>query len=498
MKARPNRQLADMATHLEVLDHRLNLRISDRAVRTSFSASWTTLDEPHRAVFACLGVFTGRVFNAAALAFVADLDLYTAQERLYTLKALSLIREAAPDCFQQHPLLAGFASEQLGEAPAHHVRMAQYYERFVREHCEQDDRLELQWENISAAMHVAASLHQWPLLLTFGRWLTAYWFRQARYTQARQGYQLMYIAATALSDQPGQAFALLKWGWACLEQDEYGEAAQHLEESLRLFDLQGDDHGGAEAHYGLARMALERAHYTDAHQHIAQYLPICERLQDAVGMARAYYQQAYLAYHVGDLQLTRTLYEQAYDIQLRQKGNPDILPTIRLIVDVAIEQREYATAEEYCRQALVIAQQLQNRAEIAAIYYSMTVVARMQQRLVLALDYSSSAQEFFEKMGDRGFLALILYEQSRIQYLLGELSLAQSAAEHSAALFRLLENSFNLVYALNHLGRIHKELGRVAEARTTWQEAVAIAAPLAHPLLGELRQRLADMLSIRD
>jgi hypothetical protein len=64
---------------------------------------------------------------------------------------------------------------------------------------------------------------------------------------------------------------------------------------------------------------------------------------------------------------------------------------------------------------------------------------------------------------------------------------------NSASLFRQFEDRFNLVYALNHLGHVHKELGRNEKAIATWQEAIDIAWPLAHPLFGQLRQQLSDI-----
>lgn len=492
LKTRPNRRLLDMAAHLETLDHRLNLRISDRAVRTSFAASWTALDEPHRLAFACLGVFEGRTLSAEALAHVAGLDLYTAEERLYTLKALSLLREPAPNRFQQHPLLAGFAREQLGEAPAAYERMARYYAAFADGRRDDDDALEEEWENITAAMQTAHRFEQWSLLLGLGSALTEHWFRRAHFTEARTGHALMYAAAAALGDVQQQAFARHKWGWACLEQDDYDEAAEHLQASLGLFVAGGDEAGEAEAHYGLARMALERAQYASAQEHIAAYRDLCERRGDETGLARACHQQAFHAYLTGDLPRTRALCEQATALFLRQADNPDILPTLRLLADVAIEEQRYEDAEGYCREALATAQRLQNQGEIVAVYYSMTVVARMQQRLALALDYSSTALERFEKMGDQGFIALVLYEQSRIYFLQGEPHAAQRAAERSAALFRSLGDRFNLVYVLNHLGAVHLALGRGAAACNACREAVAVATALDHPWLEAFRQRLAE------
>ena len=70
--SRPRRRLSDIAERLENVDERLDLAVSDRAVRTSFMVSWESLDSNLRRIFALLGVFAGRSFQAEALAAIAE------------------------------------------------------------------------------------------------------------------------------------------------------------------------------------------------------------------------------------------------------------------------------------------------------------------------------------------------------------------------------------------------------------------------------------------
>src|SRR4029453_1833172 len=91
--SRPRRRLSDMADRLRHVEERLDLSISDRAVRTSFQVSWGSLDTNLRRVLALLGVFEGRSFAVDALAHLAGLDRYTAEDRLFSLTALSLVSE---------------------------------------------------------------------------------------------------------------------------------------------------------------------------------------------------------------------------------------------------------------------------------------------------------------------------------------------------------------------------------------------------------------------
>ena len=116
LKSRPRRRLADMANRLRDEKQRLSvLSISDQEVRASFAVSWQALDAAHRRIFALLGLFNGRSFTAEAIAHIAELDLYTTEDQLFALSALSLIREEGKARYNQHPLLADFAREQMGD-----------------------------------------------------------------------------------------------------------------------------------------------------------------------------------------------------------------------------------------------------------------------------------------------------------------------------------------------------------------------------------------------
>ena len=188
LAARPRRPLAQMAERLRHVHHRLDLKISDRAVRTSFGVSWEGLDAAHRALFAQLALFEGRSFTAEAIAYVAELDLWTAQERLETLKALSLVREEGAERYRQHPLLADFAREQLGEDEASQRRLADYYLAFAQQHQADYAVLEPEWDGVMAGMEAAYGLAVWDVVMDYAEVFEEPWLARARYSDARGGY----------------------------------------------------------------------------------------------------------------------------------------------------------------------------------------------------------------------------------------------------------------------------------------------------------------------
>ena len=83
LKSRPRMTLTAMADRLHSAQQRLDLGISDQAVRTSFAVSWDALEGELQHAFALQALFAGRPFTADAIAHIAQSDPFDADEHLY-------------------------------------------------------------------------------------------------------------------------------------------------------------------------------------------------------------------------------------------------------------------------------------------------------------------------------------------------------------------------------------------------------------------------------
>ncbi|MCB0110974.1 MAG: tetratricopeptide repeat protein, partial [Caldilineaceae bacterium] len=462
LRSRPRRRLADMATRLQDTQERLDLAISDRAVRTSFLVSWESLDNEQRRIFALLGLFEGRSFAAPALAYIAELDLYTTEDRLFTLTALSLLNEEESDDetavrYRQHPLLADFAREQLGDNRAMALRLVHYYLSFAQEERMNYAALQPEWENLMIGLQTAHALAEWQVVVDYTETLTEPWFTRARYAEARHGYALMREAAETLEDKHTLVRCLLQWGEACIEQDDYPEAEEKLQSSLKLANELQDRQAVAQSKHFLAKIALDQSNYQVAKEYLDESRQLLSELNDLPGIASTICQQAILLYRRGDLSGAQEYCQQALLVQRQENDLVGILPTLRLAADIALEQEELDSAQEYCQQALTLCQELQNRGELAATYYSLAVVARHRKEIEIARNYAHEALSLLRVFGDRKFQAVTLYEISRIATLSNNLTEAISAGEESLALLRELKENFNIVYVLRHLGELARQ-----------------------------------------
>jgi predicted ATPase len=207
LKSRPRRLLKDMAQRLRDETQRLSLlEISDQAVRASFQVSWDALDTERRRVFALIGLFNGRFFTADAMAHIAEMKRFPVEDRLFDLINLSLLRAEGERLYYQHPLLADFAREKLGEDLAvGNGRFSTYYLNFAQQNQNNFDTIRTEWDNLKAGLKITYNSQKWPEVIGYAQAIRDFCFRQGRFSRARQAYQMAYEAALTLEDTANAA-----------------------------------------------------------------------------------------------------------------------------------------------------------------------------------------------------------------------------------------------------------------------------------------------------
>lgn len=492
LHSRPRRRLSDMAERLQSVQDRLDLAISDRAVRTSFMVSWESLDGALRQVFALLAVFEGRSFAAPALANLVGLDVYTAEDRLFALTALSLLTEEEEDRYRQHPLLADFAREQLGNNDDAWRRMALYYQHFAQEHQTDYAALQPEWENLMAGMETAHILQEWQLVLDYADTLTEPWFMRARYSEARQGYTWAHKAVQQLGQELALTTILQKWGHACIEQNDYDEAIALLTKSLRHCEAFADLRGIANTKFYLARIAYDQAEYNEAMALLKASQEIRNNLHDKIGLAEIFHWQAEVNYRLAHYEQAEVLSNQALQIQEVVGDHSGILRSLRILADIALMHKMHELAAEYCQRGIALCQEIGNQSELATIYFNLSALNRLQGHWAQAQTYAEQAFVLFERMGDRRSQGAALYELSIIQEQIGDYNQALVIGKKSRAVLHDLPARYSLIFVLFHLGEVHMKLGQAQEAHQVWSEALALAKLGDHPLTEQLKKYLDE------
>jgi tetratricopeptide (TPR) repeat protein len=485
-------QFTDLAERLRDEEGRLReLRMGDREVRASFALSWEALDEDLRRSFALLAVFRGRPFTAAAFAVVSELGGRQAGDHLHALESLSLVSEAGRVHYRQHPLLADFAREQLGNERRAYALLAWYYLAYATEYQRDYPTLEQEWDYLLSGMRTARRQGMRQVVVDYAEALTNVWFALGRYTDARQGYAWAVAATQAQTDRAAQARYLWHWGRACTEQSDYDEARRRLSRALEIWRELGDQSGIASVLYLLGRIGMKSAQYDEAQQLLEQSQLIREQLDDQPAVAETLYMQAWIQVKLHSHKAAERLLRQALAIQRAVNDRLGLVRTLGLLAECARYGRsDLDSAEQYCRQALELCDQLDEREETAPLLYLLSGIYRERGDLLSAKEHAEQSMAIFERAGERQSQAHVLFQLCLISRFMENYDSALQYGLQSLNLCRELHNDWDTVYVLRQLGIILCSLGKPGQARETWTEGLAIAEELEHPMLEPLQELL--------
>lgn len=492
LAARSRRPLAQMAQRLQDVGYRLDLQISDRDVRTSFLVSWEALDGEQQRLFAHLAVFAGRSFTVHALVALLDEDEDAVLEQLDLLVARSLVKEVAIDRYSQHPLLADFAREQLGDAPAVWARFAESQLAFAKENQTDYEALEPEWENLMAGMAAAHRSRMWELVLEYAAVLGEAWVARAEYTRARQGYSLAADAAQYISNEQLMS-SLIQWGYACSEQKDFVEAKQRLTRVMHLASTHQWHKYAAQAKYHLVSIAIEQGEYEEADDLLIDCLEYYQQISDNALLAKSEYLQAFLQYRNGEYTKAKLLCQDVLRRQQKAGEMIGTLATLRLLIDIAIDLDQYHVAETYGEMAIQIATYTRRKAELAESTFCLATIYRLQKRLDKAWHYSEEARKTFEQIGNLAFIAYVYYEQSMVTMEMGDYQSALEKNLESNRLMQELNDNYNRIICLLRLGEIYRQTGDAKRAQEVWAEGRELARSANHPKFHEFDSALESL-----
>ena len=493
LKSHRRRRLSDMAQRLQDTQHRLGLAVSDQAVRTSFTLSWQALDMQQQRLFSLLGVFAGRPFTAEAIAHVADLDLYTTEDLLFALTSLSLVREEGYATYRQHPLLADFSLEKLTAPDDAYRLLTGYYYTFTQEFATDYEKLRPEWDNITAVIEIAYQQEMWPRVLGFAEILTPAWKARGRYTQARQAYKLAHEAAQRLTDDTQLAANLLRWGEACIEQNDYDEAQNVLLESQKYYQKQDAQDGIAQSKYHLARVAIEQNENIPAQSLLDECLEIWQELDNQTEMAKTIFRQARVQYNLRNFSVAKEILERALNIQTAVNDLHGMMPTLRLLAQIPLEHQSPMDAKKYSQKAFDLCQDLQDEAEKAATFFTLTIVYRRLKEFDTAFEHANYGLPLLKRLGLQRTEAFMLFEISILHEIKKEYEKAIDIAMNSMSILESIQDVLSYNILRMHLGDLYQQQGQYKEAKSVWSEVAEFASNIEHnALLREVEQKISQ------
>ena len=316
------------------------LKIGDEAVRTAFEHSWDELSQELQQTFIAMAIFSGRTFNLNAFSQILGGDQNAVAERIEQLQILFLVAQVDGDRYQQHPLLAAWASEMIASKSDLWLIMARYYAQFAQEHQHDYAVLLPEWQNIMAGLSEAHRLNEWQLVLTSMDVLQPIWTEQGLFQSAAEGYAWASVAAEKLEQFDRMSFIDLHWGIACIELSDYPAANEKLQLALHHSGSQDLLNIKGHIHFQLARIFIEQDHYSEAYSELQTAWRHFQETENLPGMANALYQMGDLEYYRGNYSNALDLGNDALKLHIELDNALGQMQTLMLLATTAQELKD--------------------------------------------------------------------------------------------------------------------------------------------------------------
>jgi tetratricopeptide (TPR) repeat protein len=445
MAHEPGWSAAEFLARLRKEESRLGeLVYENQSVRLSFSLSHQHLTPEQQRIFHALGVFAGEDFSVEAVARVAALENGAAADRLRGLYALSLVQLGRPGRYRLHPLLRDMALEgETGTAPRQ--QMVSFFMEYAAAHRENYKALDLEINNLLAALQVAFEQNLGPDLMRGAEALATYLDVHGLYPQAELHLGQAIRVAEALKNRAAQASLLCQLGLASIHAGRLADAERHLREGLEL--TRQDE--------TLAPISVL----------LLGYLGQAAFFRSDFGEMEQYLQQS--------LVLARALHQNEVVCRLLDGLN-----------EVAQRQGAYDAAEAYAREGLALARRLENPELIGLLLKGLATVifekcgdytevnAGLQESLGLA-----------RELGHPRVLCEALLSSGYVLCEHGDYVAAETCLQEALQLLQNVDFPIPRVFVLCTLGLTAHGREKYAQAATYLSEGLALARKIGVAVL---------------
>jgi DNA-binding SARP family transcriptional activator len=448
--SQPGLSLAALAAELRETPGRLDALDAGQAaanVRAVLSWSYQQLDATAARLFRLLGLHAGPDISAAAAASLAGLPLPEARRRLGELTRAHLLAEHAPGRFSCHDLLRAYAAEltqsadSTAEQRAAEGRMLDHY--------------------LHTAHSAAVLLHptRRPILLA----------------PALPGVTPEQLADT------GQALA-----WFEAERPVLMAAAE------RALDDGFDTHAWQIA-WALSRFLDTRGRWHDWAVTGQIALAATQRLGDQAAEAGARQRLGYAIGRLGRYEEAHAHLARALRIHTEQGDHAAQANAHNSLAVTLNSQGRYGEALGHAEQALKSYTAAGDRPGQAMALNSVGWFHAVLGDHEQAVSCCEQALERFRALGSRDGMANALDSLGYAHQQSGNYPAAIACCVRALGLHRENGSRWGAAETLGHLGDAHRAAGRPAEARTAWEEALAILDDLGHPDASQIRAKLQEL-----
>ncbi len=296
-------------------------------------------------------------------------------------------------------------------------------------------RLELEHENLRAALAWLIKNEEAEIALRFCGALSWFWYLRGYWSEGRHWLEGVLGLSQAASPTAARAKALYGAGNLAYYQDDDTAARPLLEESVQIY----------------RKLGIERE-YASA--------------LGALGV---------LMHVQSDLVTARPLLKES-EMLLRTPGSKwELAYLLRRLGQRTLQEGNLAQAVAYTQEGLALARELGDRSLVATALLTLGHIATVQGDLTQAVSRNREGLTIARELGDKSLIALALQNLGYLASLQGNLTRAVVRAREGLALARELGDKSSINHALHSLGYIASLQGDTKQAAAWFQEGLSLA-----------------------
>jgi tetratricopeptide (TPR) repeat protein len=294
---------------------------------------------------------------------------------------------------------------------------------------------------------------------------------------ARLGVDPSFLERGVSADERSRVEAMLARAEALNNAHQYEDAIEELENSRPAVLATGAPDLEARALLTEAWARMERGEVKPA----LRLLEHCRTISDGPGFsdvdrAQVLYQMGVCRYHLSSIASALGLLTEALRVA-EESG----LPCDLLRSDILARrsrcyrrQRDLEAAREDVERALELAQALDDRPQMANVYFQASLVAERMGQWVLARSYAERAKAYYEQLNDERNVGRLLNNLGGLNFQLGK---ADRAIEDLKSAYRVLLDKGSEAEAANvvsSLAHVHMMTGQVETAEDEARHALSL------------------------
>jgi predicted ATPase len=356
------------------------------------------------------------------------------------------------------------------------------------------DRLETEYDNLQAALSWReGEAARDASRLRLGAALWRFWEVRGRIREGRDWLEGI-LAESGDGAPAARARALNGAGNLARDLGDYGRAAEHHAEALRLRRAIGDPAGVASSLNNLGTVAHDRARYGEAAAYFAEALPLWREAGEGEGLGLSLNNLGRTRRFQGDSEPAMALVHEALAVFGSLGHAWGTARVLNSLANAAHYRGDLAEARPLYEESLRLRRQVGDRPGIAVSLNSLALVRGLAGERRSARELAEEGLALRRDLGDRRGIGGSLLTLARLALWDGDLRLAEERARESLAICAPLEDRLGVVGCLELLaeaaagGEQPARVARLFQAAAAERAAIGVpAAPVERDVHARLR-----------